>query len=168
MSKALRFVDLFAGLGGFHIGLRGLGFKCVFASELDADLRRLYEQNFGQPAAGDIWDVEVDEIPKHDILCAGFPCQPFSKAGEQRGLECPEWGDLFGAATRIARYHKPEFLILENVANLERHDGGRTWKNRLRRRLWDAGYSVVARLMSPHEFGIPQIHRGSTLGAGAL
>lgn len=157
MSKTLRFVDLFAGLGGFHLGLQKLGHKCVFASELNPNLRALYEQNFGHKPAGDICDVCVDDVPAHDILCAGFPCQPFSKAGEQRGLECPEWGDLFGAVTRIARYHEPEFLILENVANLERHDGGRTWKNRLRRRLWDAGYSVAAKLISPHEFGIPQI-----------
>ena len=100
MSKTLRFVDLFAGLGGFHLGLQKLGHKCVFASELNPDLRALYEQNFGHKPDGDICDVCVDDVPAHDILCAGFPCQPFSKAGEQRGLECPEWGDLFGAVTR--------------------------------------------------------------------
>lgn len=157
MGKTLRFVDLFAGLGGFHVGLQKLGHKCVFASELEPDLRALYERNFAHEAVGDIRDVGVDEIPAHDILCAGFPCQPFSKAGEQRGLECPEWGDLFGAVMRIARHHKTEYLLLENVANLERHDGGRTWKQRLRRRLWDAGYIVAAKVLSPHQFGIPQV-----------
>lgn len=157
MSETLRFVDLFAGLGGFHLGLRQLGHECVFASELDSNLRSLYHRNFDIEAHGDIRDVSVHEVPPHDVLCAGFPCQPYSKAGEQRGLECGEWGDLFGAVTRIARHHKSEYLILENVANLERHDGGRTWEKRLRRRLTDAGYDVKARLLSPHQFGVPQI-----------
>lgn len=153
----MRFIDLFAGLGGFHVGLSRLGHQCVYASEIDDSLRDLYEANFGLKPDGDIRTVNTADIPSHDILCAGFPCQPFSKAGEQRGLECPDWGDLFGAVTRIARQHRPKYILLENVANLERHDQGRTWKLRLRRRLRDAGYTVDARLLSPHQFGIPQV-----------
>lgn len=153
-----RFIDLFAGLGGFHVGLSKLGFECVFACEIDPQLRDLYERNFGIRPAGDIREISVDDVPTHDVLCAGFPCQPFSKAGEQRGLECPDSGDqLFRAMIRIVRRHRPSFLLLENVANLEKHDSGRTWQRRIRRRLTDAGYRVAARTLSPHQFGIPQV-----------
>ena len=87
----MKFIDLYAGLGGFHLALKRLGHECVFASELDNDLATLYEKNFGIAPVGDIRAVILDEIPPHDILCAGFPCQPFSKAGDQQGLDCPQW-----------------------------------------------------------------------------
>lgn len=153
----MKFVDLFAGLGGFHLALRRLGHDCVFASEIDSVLIAVYEQNFGIRPAGDITQISAVDVPPHDILCAGFPCQPFSKAGEQKGLECPKSGNLFGAVTRIIRQHRPQYVLLENVANLENHDSGRTWRNRLRRRLIDAGYEVDAKLLSPDAFGIPQV-----------
>src|SRR5689334_8501512 len=89
----MRFVDLFAGLGGFHLALKSLGHTCVFASEINETLRDLYEKNFGIRPEGDIRKVAAAEVPPHDVLCAGFPCQPFSKAGEQQGFGCPKWGD---------------------------------------------------------------------------
>jgi DNA (cytosine-5)-methyltransferase 1 len=152
----VRFVDLFAGLGGFHLALSRLGHECVFASEIDAGLAELYFTNFKLRPAGDITRIKASDIPSHDFLCAGFPCQPFSKAGEQAGLECEKSGNLFGAITRIIREHRPKYVLLENVANLERHDGGRTWKQRIKRRLIDAGYTVDAKTLSPDTFGIPQ------------
>lgn len=152
----MRFVDLFAGLGGFHIALSKLGHTCVMASEIDPALRLLYEKNFGIKPKGDVRKIGEDDIPRHDILCAGFPCQPFSKAGEQQGLDCPDWGDLFGQVAKFLRVAKPRFFILENVPNLERHDGGKTWQT-MQRRLKRLGYSVDARKLSPHQFGIPQI-----------
>lgn len=91
---SLKFIDLFGGLGGFHKALNRLGHQCVFASELDPMLASLYEQNFNIEPAGDIREA-VGNVPSHDILCAGFPCQPFSKAGGQLGFDCPQWGDLF-------------------------------------------------------------------------
>lgn len=91
-GEQLRFIDLFAGLGGFHLALEQLGHRCVFASELDPKLRDLYKDNFGVEVAGDIRQVEAADVPEHEILCAGFPCQPFSKAGGQSGLEDPRWG----------------------------------------------------------------------------
>lgn len=152
----MRFVDLFAGLGGFHVALAKLGHKCVLASEIDPVLQSLYERNFGIKPKGDVRKISEDEIPRYDILCAGFPCQPFSKAGEQEGLDCPNWGDLFGQVVKFLKVSEPRFFILENVSNLERHDGGKTWQT-MRRKLEGLGYAVDARKFSPHQFGIPQI-----------
>ena len=156
MKAPLRFLDLFAGLGGFHLALRDLGHRCVFASEIDQGLAAIYKQNLGVQPSGDIRNLELAEIPAHDVVCAGFPCQPFSKAGQQDGLECPQWGDLINYVIRILRFHKPQYLLFENVPNLFRHDDGETWQ-RIKTRLRDVGYTVRGRKLSPHSFGIPQI-----------
>jgi DNA (cytosine-5)-methyltransferase 1 len=152
----MRFVDLFAGLGGFHVALSKLGHVCVLASEIDPVLQALYENNFGVKPKGDVRRIKESDVPSHDILCAGFPCQPFSKAGEQQGLDCPDWGDLFGEVVKFLRASEPRFFILENVPNLERHDRGATW-TKMRARLEALGYTVEARKLSPHQFGVPQI-----------
>ena len=152
----MRFIDLFAGLGGFHVALKRLGHTCVFASELDTNLQNLYEKNYGMRPHGDIRAVSVESIPRHDILCAGSPCQPFSKAGDQQGFECPKWGDLFEHVLRVLRHHKPRYVILENVPNLERHSKGETWAE-LKKGLEDAGYVISTSHLSPHQYGIPQI-----------
>jgi DNA (cytosine-5)-methyltransferase 1 len=153
----MRFIDLFCGLGGFHLALERLGHKCVFACDNDVDLQKLYKRNFGILPKGDLRSVQATKIPSHDILCAGFPCQPFSKAGEQLGTKCKLWGDLFNAhVLRVIRRHKPTYLLMENVANLERHDGGRTW-DYMREQLVELGYEVDAKVLSPHRFGVPQI-----------
>ncbi|MEM6410926.1 MAG: DNA (cytosine-5-)-methyltransferase [Pseudomonadota bacterium] len=163
--QRLSFIDLFAGLGGFHIALESLGHKCVFASELDDNLRSLYKKNFGIEPHGDIRKIDLSKIPSHDVLCAGFPCQPFSKAGGQQGLECPQWGDLIDYVVRILRQHKPRFFIIENVPNLVRHNGGQTWRSIIHR-LRLAGYSVDDGMLSPHQFGVPQIReRAFIVGA---
>lgn len=171
MSTPLHFIDIFAGLGGFHRALTALGHKCVFASEIDENLAALYEKNFGIKPHGDIRGLKIKKLPAHDILCAGFPCQPFSKAGGQRGFKCPQWGDLFDYVIAILRTHKPRYVIVENVPNLVRHNKGKTWRTILRR-LRLAGYTVSDKILSPHHFGIPQIRerafivgrRGGLLG----
>jgi len=155
-TPPLSFVDMFAGLGGFHIGLARLGHRCVFACESDGGLRNLYERNFGLYPHDDIRRLRSDRVPRHDVLCAGFPCQPFSKAGEQLGLGCQKDGDLFRHLVRIVRYHRPTYLILENVANLERHEHGQTYR-RMRRTLQTLGYDIDQQVLSPHRFGIPQV-----------
>jgi DNA (cytosine-5)-methyltransferase 1 len=155
-NPSLRFVDLFAGLGGFHLALRQLGHRCVFACEIDPVLRSLYQRNLGMLPAGDIRQVHASDIPDHDVLCAGFPCQPFSKAGSQQGSSDPELGELYKEIVRIISYKRPKHLILENVPNLERHDNGRTWAL-IESLLRDQGYDVRVRRLSPHQFGIPQI-----------
>ncbi|MGB9486537.1 MAG: DNA (cytosine-5-)-methyltransferase, partial [Terriglobia bacterium] len=129
---------------------------CVFASEIDESLRKLYRKNFGFQPEGDIRTVPVSSIPGHDILCAGFPCQPFSKAGEQQGFDCPKSGDLFDHALKIAAAQKPRYVLLENVPNLPRHNEGKTWQD-LASGLIQAGYNIDSHYLSPHQFGIPQI-----------
>lgn len=152
----MKFIDLFAGLGGFHLALSKLGHTCVFACELDGQLRELYEKNFNIKPRGDIRDISLEDIPAHDILCAGFPCQPFSKAGDQCGFADPNSGNLFYNIITILKLRKPTFFILENVANFERHNRGRTWQH-ARQLLLDSGYDVQIKKLSPHMFGIPQI-----------
>jgi len=153
----MRFADLFAGLGGFHLALKGLGHECVFASELDEELRDLYEKNFKIKPHGNIRDVLDGEVPPHDILCAGFPCQPFSKAGGQHGVKCPKWGDLYeDHVLRIVQYRRPTYVLLENVPNIQYHGNGETWR-RVVGALKRQGYAVDARRLSPHQFGVPQI-----------
>ena len=154
--SALRFIDLFAGLGGFHIALDSLGHKCVFACERDDYLASLYEKNFGIRPHGDIRALDLSTVPAHDILCAGFPCQPFSKAGGQQGFECPQWGKLIDYVIHILRLHRPQYFIIENVPNLVRHRQGQTWRE-ITRHLRLAGYSVDDGILSPHQFGVPQI-----------
>lgn len=157
-NNSFRFIDLFAGLGGFHLALDRLGGKCEFAAEWKEPLRDLYEVNFGLRPAGDIQKVDPKDIPDHDVLTAGFPCQPFSKAGEQLGFECTKQGGLFFNVEEIIRQKKPAFFILENVPNLLSHDEGRTW-GKIQRLLGPEGlgYNISAAKLSPHNFGIPQI-----------
>lgn len=152
----LKFVDLFSGLGGFHLALKRLGHTCVFASELNEVLRDVYELNHGLRPEGDITKVPLSTIPAHDILCAGFPCQPFSKAGGQAGFEHPVWGKLFHNVLGIIAHHHPRYVMLENVPNLENHDQGNTWAE-IRSLLKAQGYHVIHKRLSPHQFGIPQI-----------
>jgi DNA (cytosine-5)-methyltransferase 1 len=154
--RVLRFVDLFSGLGGFHIALSRLGHRCVFACELDPDLRHAYAKNHALTPQGDIRDIQLDDVPAHDILCAGFPCQPFSKAGMQLGTDCPEYGDLLATIVEWLRAAKPTYFILENVPNFLRHRSGMVWRH-FGTELRQAGYDVRHTLLSPHQFGVPQL-----------
>lgn len=173
----MRFVDLFAGLGGFHRALENLGHECVFASEVDEELRALYSENFPgmrQRVFGDIRTHKAS-IPRHDILCAGFPCQPFSKSGYQLGHADRTRGTLFHEIVEVLRVHKPKYLILENVGNFERHNDGRTW-DIVRASLQELGYDVRGTthvrsggpgLISPHHLGYPH-HRERFFIVGSL
>jgi DNA (cytosine-5)-methyltransferase 1 len=154
---SLKFIDLFAGLGGFHVGLKDLGHECVFACEKNETLAKLYKHNFGIKCYGDITKIAAADIPKHDILCAGFPCQPFSKAGKQEGLEDKQNGTYFiKDIARILRYHKPKYIILENVPHIKRQDNEHTWEV-ISEKLDKLKYNILSENLSPHQFGIPQI-----------
>ena len=152
----MKFVDLFAGLGGFHLAAKSIGGQCVFACEIDEKLRTNYEANFGIKPAGDIKRVNPKEIPHHDLLCAGFPCQPFSKAGDQMGWKDAVRGTVFFNIVEILRHHRPKFIILENVAHFVRHDEGNTYA-KVKLALEKLGYDVKHAQLSPHKFGVPQI-----------
>lgn len=154
-SKKLRFVDFFSGLGGFHVGLAKAGHICVFSCELDPQLRELYEINHGIKPHDDIRSVNELDVPSHDILCAGFPCQPFSLAGKKRGSECPESGRLIDHVIRIAKYHKPKYILLENVPNIITIANGSFW-NYLTSSFEAIGYEIQHQIISPTDLGVPQ------------
>ena len=155
----MRFADLFCGIGGFHAALHQLGHECVFASDIDKHAAAVYESNWGRPggfeALSDIRDV-IDEVPEMDIICAGFPCQPFSKSGAQEGFEDQTRGTLFHDICYLAEKHTPAVLFLENVPNLVKHDGGNTFSV-IESRIRELGYGFWWKILSPHKFGTPQI-----------
>ncbi|WGT47055.1 DNA cytosine methyltransferase [Tessaracoccus lacteus] len=160
-APTFEFVDLFAGLGGFHVALESLRGEGVFAAEWEPTLNALYKTNFGIQPWSDINDLDTDgdierEVPDHDVLTAGFPCQPFSKAGDQMGFADTQQGSLFFKVYQILRVKRPRRFILENVPNILKHDGGRT-KRKIIEMLHSLEYSVKVEHFSPHEFGIPQV-----------
>lgn len=126
-NSTMKFIDLCCGIGGFHQALKNLGFECVMASDIDEECRKNYKMNYNIEPKNDLTKIKVEEIPNFNILCAGFPCQPFSKAGEQKGFQDTR-GNIFFDICKIIKYHNPEYLILENVRNLASHDKGNTWK----------------------------------------
>lgn len=152
------FIDLFAGIGGFHQAMVELGGKCVFASEIDEYAIETYKENYGIDSGINIRDVDEKKIPKHDVLCAGFPCQAFSKAGPQTGFADETKGTLFFEIERILKYHHTKYIVLENVRNLVSHDHGKTWET-ISSHLKKAGYRLTEKplIISPHHFGTPQL-----------
>ena len=156
MDKKPRFVDLFAGIGGFHLAIHELGGECVFACEIDKYARQTYEKNFSDISpnlfrqgqfANDITKVDLGSVPDYNILCAGFPCQPFSQAGYKRGFqeEKHNRGNMFFEILKFVDAHQPDVLFLENVRHLKNHDDGRTFstiKDEIKKRKF-IGYIVV-------------------------
>ena len=146
---------MFAGLGGFHLALSKLGHKCVYACEIESHLRTHYKKNFDIYPEGDITKVKLTSIPKHDILCAGFPCQPFSKAGLANGSNHKTAGKMFFHLFKIIKYHKPKYLFLENVPNLLNHNNGKTWQF-MKKQIQKLNYEIEQKIISPMDFKIPQ------------
>lgn len=155
--NSFKFIDLFSGIGGFHQAMEQLGGECVFASEIDDFCNKQYQLNYGMSSDINIRDKKENEIPRHDVLCAGFPCQAFSKAGKQAGLEDKTRGTLFFEIVRILQHHHTPYIVLENVRNLVSHDHGNTWKI-IQESLYELGYRTTENplILSPHYFGIPQ------------
>lgn len=161
-----KFIDLFAGIGGFHLAFHNLGAKCVFASEWDEAARKTYELNFGKVSpeifktgnfVGDITKVDKSSIPDFDILTAGFPCQPFSQAGHKKGFEDIR-GTLFFDIAEILKVKQPRAFFLENVRHLYRHDDGNTFKEIQRILTKKLGYSLHHAIVKASDHGLPQ-HR---------
>ena len=151
----MKFIDLFAGLGGFHLALSRLGHKCVYACEIDPALNEIYKDIYGLQPDFDIKLSDLNKIPKYDILCAGFPCQPFSKAGSQTGFNHKIAGDMFEIIYKFLNKHKPKYFFLENVPNLLTHNKGFTWMY-MKTKLESLGYNVSQDIISPTDFNIPQ------------
>lgn len=167
------FIDLFAGIGGFRLAFQGVGGKCVFSSEWNHFSRKTYEANFGEVPFGDITKISSENIPDHDVLVAGFPCQPFSLAGvskknalgRQHGFQDLTQGTLFFEIARIIKAKMPKAILLENVKNLLSHDSGRTFEI-ITGTLSDLGYNVHSALLDGKHFR-PQ-HRERIIIAGFL
>lgn len=168
INDKFSFIDLFAGIGGFHLAATNLGGKCVFASEIDNDARIVYRENFikhnkelfySNNFVGDITQVNEKDLPDFDFLFAGFPCQPFSKSGDRKGFEDTR-GTLFFDIARIIKHKKPNFILLENVANLVSHNNGNTFEI-ICNTLNELGYALSSKplILSPDEFGIPAIRK---------
>lgn len=148
------YIDLFAGIGGFHQALSSVGAKCVFASEWDKNAAQTYEANYKLKPYGDITQIDEKDIPEHDILCAGFPCQAFSISGNQKGFEDAR-GTLFFDIARIVKHHQPKLLFLENVKNFAKHDNGNTLKV-VTSTLAELGYTVYHKVLNASHFALPQ------------
>ena len=161
-----KFIDLFAGIGGFHLAFHQLGAECVFSSEWDESARKTYELNFQNISpelfssnnfAGDITKVNKADIPDFDILCGGFPCQPFSQAGHKLGFEDTR-GTLFFDIAEILAIKKPKAFFIENVRGLFKHDEGRTFQVISKTITQDLGYSLHYGIVKASDHGLPQ-HR---------
>lgn len=154
MSTPFTFIDLFAGIGGVRLGFEAAGGTCLFTSEWDRFAQQTYRANHGEMPFGDITQIALRDIPEHDVLLAGFPCQPFSIAGVSKlnslgrlnGFDHPSQGHLFFSVVEILAYHRPRAFMLENVKNLQRHDGGRTFTV-IREALEGLGYHIEARVI---------------------
>ncbi len=161
----INFIDLFAGIGGFRIAMEKAGAKCVFSNEIDKFACKTYEANFDENPSGDITKVDVADIPSHNVLVGGFPCQPFSLAGVSKyesmgkahGLKDKTKGTLFFEIVRILEHHSPDAFLLENVKNLKSHDKGRTWKVIRDTLENELGYYVTSKVMDA-QLLVPQ-HR---------
>ena len=157
LFKKYRAIDLFAGIGGIRLGFANAfkeNIEFVFSSEIDKYAQQTYKANFDGDVAGDITKIDEKDIPSHDILLAGFPCQAFSIAGKRLGFEDTR-GTLFFEVARIIKYHKPKILFLENVKGFVNHDNGNTFRV-VKKTLEEMGYKVFTKVLNAKDFGVPQ------------
>lgn len=149
-----KYIDLFAGIGGFHLALSSLGAECVYANEWDPFAQNVYKENFGMEPDGDITKVDENSIPDHDILCAGFPCQAFSISGKQQGFDDSR-GTLFFDVARVVKAKKPKVVFMENVKNFATHDNGRTLSV-VKNTMEQLGYTFYEKVLNAVGYGMPQ------------
>jgi len=154
----LKFIDLFAGIGGIRLGFEKYGLDCVFSSEWDPHAQKTYKSNFGEVPAGDITKINAKEIPDFDILTGGFPCQPFSSIGKREGFKHKIQGTLFFDIVRIIEEKKPKAFLLENVKGLVNHDNGNTFKV-IMETLDNLGYKTYSKILDSSDFGVPQYRK---------
>ena len=153
--KNFKFIDLFAGIGGFRLGFEKVGGSCVFSSEWDENAKKTYFNNFNEIPHGDITKINPCDIPKFDVLLGGFPCQPFSVSGKKKGFDDTR-GTLFFNICDIINHHKPKLVVLENVKHIIHHDNGNTLKTILKK-LKDLGYYCSYQLLNAKNLKINDI-----------
>ena len=156
-SPKVKYIDLFCGIGSFHYSFQKLGFECVMASDICKPAQDNYKQNYNMNVLGDICEIEPSSIEAYDILCAGFPCQPFSQAGHRRGFE-DKRGTMFSQVMRFVKHNTPKVVILENVQALLNHDDGNSFRT-IQTELEHEGYSVVHKVLKCSDYGIPQMRK---------
>lgn len=154
-GEGLKAIDLFCGIGGFRLGLDKFNIKTVLSSDIDKYAKETYKANFGEYPLGDIYDIKIEEIPDFDILTAGFPCQPFSYAGKNKGFKDKTKGTLFFRILEILETKQPSMFLLENVKGLKSHDKGNTLETILYS-LEKLGYNIYWKIISSLDFGVPQ------------
>ena len=152
----MKFIDLCCGIGGFHYALQNMGHECVMASDINEECRENYELNHKIKPLGDLTKINIKTIPDFDILCAGFPCQSFSKSGKQKGFD-DERGMIFFDICKILKHHNPKYIILENVRNLSSHDNGNTWEV-IKSKIDELNYYTYEKpvILNTLYFGVPQ------------
>jgi len=153
----IRFIDLFCGIGSFHYSFKKLGWECVMSCDIDNAVKETYKTNYGIVPLGDITEIEPKQVPTYDILCAGFPCQPFSQCGQHKGFE-DKRGTLFFHIMKFVDFHKPKVIVLENVQGLLNHDGGKTFE-RIKTDITSAGYELAYKVIKCSDYGLPQMRK---------
>ena len=153
----LKFVDLFCGMGSFHYSFKKLGMDCVMACDTNDTVKNTYSENYGVTPLDDVTLIEPSSVSSYDILCAGFPCQPFSQCGYRKGFDDTR-GTLFFNIMKFVTFHKPKFIVLENVQGILSHDGGKTF-DKIKTELESADYSLEHKVLKCSDYGIPQMRK---------
>ena len=153
----IKFIDLFCGIGSFHYSFKKLGWDCVMSCDIDNAVKETYKNNYGISPLGDITEIEPKNINNYDILCAGFPCQPFSQCGQHKGFD-DKRGTLFFNIMKFIDYHKPKIIILENVMGLLNHDGGKTFE-KIKGDIETSNYSITYKVIKCSDYGLPQMRK---------
>ena len=156
-GEKLRFVDLFCGIGSFHYSFKELGWECVMACDINEHVRETYYKNYGLKPLGDIKSIDPVKIPEYDILCAGFPCQPFSQCGKHKGFN-DDRGNLFFDILRLVDTNRPKIICLENVKGLLSHNKGDTFK-RIKDEITSRGYKIASKVLTCSDYGLPQMRK---------
>ena len=153
----IKFIDLFCGIGSFHYSFKKLGWNCVMSCDIDKAAKQTYKENYNQEPLDDIINIEPKDITPFDILCAGFPCQPFSQCGQHKGFD-DKRGTLFFNIMKFVKFHKPKIIILENVQGLLNHDNGNTFQT-IKTQIENENYMFCYKLLKCSDYGIPQMRK---------
>lgn len=153
----IKYIDLFCGIGSFHYSFKKFNWECIMSCDIDKAAKQTYLNNYGLEPLDDIINIEPSNIPYYNILCAGFPCQPFSQCGKHKGFD-DERGLLFFHIMKFIKYHKPEIIILENVMGLLNHNKGETFK-KIKYDIELENYSIIYKILNCSDYGIPQMRK---------